>query len=115
MSCTRTLTLYFAYIYGERMVPETSETNRWVEILFSRSMTGIFFLFIALSYLFLVVFQFYGPIVLAIVLLLFSVFSGRLVARGDWVITEDRQEVILLQYSLTLEEYRRFLRTNVEK
>jgi len=111
----RNITLYFAYIYGEKMVPETSEANRWVEILFSRSMTGIFFLFIALSYLFLVVFQFYGPIVLAIVLLLFSVFSGRLVARGDWVITEDRQEVILLQYSLTLEEYRRFLRTNVEK
>ncbi|MGQ9720611.1 MAG: M48 family metallopeptidase [Candidatus Jordarchaeum sp.] len=109
------MSLYFAYIQGEKMVPESPKANRWVDILFSRSMYGIFFIFIALSYVFLIVFQNYGPLLLGIVLLLFALFSGRLAARGDWVVTKDRPEVILLQYSLTMEEYERFLKTNVKK
>ncbi|MFB0560090.1 MAG: M48 family metallopeptidase [Candidatus Lokiarchaeia archaeon] len=111
----RNMTLYFAYIQGEKMVPESPKSNRWIDILFSRSMYGIFFIFIALSYVFLIAFQNYGPLLLGIVLLLFALFSGRLAARGDWVITKDRPEVILLQYSLTMEEYERFLKTNLKK
>nr|MDO8082253.1 M56 family metallopeptidase [Candidatus Freyarchaeota archaeon] len=110
-----TMTLYFAYIHGEKMVPESPKGNRWIDVLFSRSMYGIFFIFIAISYLFIIVLQNYGPIFFGVALLLFAVFSGRLAARGDWVITKDRPEVILLQYTLTLEEYKQFLKTNVKK
>ncbi|MEM2135578.1 MAG: M56 family metallopeptidase [Candidatus Jordarchaeaceae archaeon] len=109
------MSLYFAYVQGEKMVPESPKANRWVDIFFSRSMYGVFFMFIFLSYVFLIVFQDYGPLLLGIVLLLFALFSGRLAARGDWVITEDRPEVILLQYSLTMGEYEQFLKTNAGK
>lgn len=109
------MTLYFAYVHGEKMVPESTKGNRTVDILFSRSMYGLFFVFMLLSYFFVLVFQNYGPIFFGVALLLFAIFSGRLAARGDWVITKDRPEVILLQYTLTLKEYKQFLKTNAKK
>jgi heat shock protein HtpX len=109
------MTLYFAYVYGEKMVPESSKSNRAVDVLFSRSMYGLFFIFILLSYFFVIVFGNYGPIFFGAALLVFVFVSGRLAARGDWVVTKDRPEVILLQYTLTLDEYKQFLKSNVKK
>jgi len=104
----RKTTLYLAFASGKNIFPE-KENRSLVGRIFTDSMLPLYVMLTALTFVFFLTFGIYGPIVFVILVFALSIFSGKIVARaGDWKITEDQQEIILLQYSFSPENFKNF-------
>jgi heat shock protein HtpX len=104
----RKTTLYLAFMPGEKIVPE-KERRGVLGRIFTESMLPLYVMLTALTFVFFWIFGVYGPIVFVILVFALSIFSGKIVARsGQWKITENQQEIILLQYHFSPEKFGEF-------
>jgi heat shock protein HtpX len=104
----RKTTLYLAFVPGEKMVPE-SEGRGIVGRIFTESMLPLYIALTALTFLFFWIFVEYAPLIVVSLGFVLSLFSGKLVAKsGNWKITKDRPEILLLQYYFSPEKFKGF-------
>ncbi|UCC58816.1 MAG: M48 family metalloprotease [Candidatus Bathyarchaeum sp.] len=104
----RKTTLYLAFMPGEKIVPER-ERRGLIGRIFTESMLPLYIMLTALTFVFFLIFDVYGPLVFVILMFALAIFSGKIVARsGHWKITEDQQEIILLQYHFSPEKFEGF-------
>lgn len=107
----RKTTLYFAWVKGEKLIPETmpSAQKRAVDKLFTANMLIFFIIFIGASILLFSIFGSYAPVVIIAFQFLTVLFSDKIIMRfGKWKIDSKNADVYLLQYHLPIEEYREF-------
>lgn len=107
----RKTTLYLAYVKGQQILPETapSMARREVERLLTGNMLFLYVLMIGLSILIFSFLGIYAPIAIIAFQLLFVVMSDRVIARlGDWTVDEKNPNVYLVQYQISMEEYKQF-------
>jgi len=108
----RRTTLYFAWVQREDMVLEAISQRRKniITQIFRGQMLFLFVIFITLSYLVFLIFEYFNitmllPIVLVISQFFFVLFSDKIVMKmGDWPITPDNPNVYILQYHIPPEE-----------
>ncbi len=106
----RKTTLYLAFVPGEKIVPQ-KEGRGVIGRIFTESMLALYVLLTALTFVFFLIFNVYGPLVFVILMFVLAIFSGKIVARsGHWEITENQQEIILLQYHFSPERFEDFRR-----
>lgn len=104
----RQTTLYLAFILGEKTVPE-KERRGLIGRIFTESMLPLYIMLTTLTFIFFWIFGIYGPLVFVILVFALAIFAGKIVARsGHWKITEDQQEVILVQYHFSPEKFEEF-------
>ncbi len=104
----RKTTLYLAFMPGEKIVPE-KERRGVIGRIFTESMLPLYIMLTTLTFAFFWIFGIYGPIVFVILMFALAIFAGKIVARsGHWKITEDQQEIILLQYHFSPEKFEEF-------
>jgi heat shock protein HtpX len=104
----RKTTLYFAFMPGEKMIPEKEEKNRIVR-LFADSMLSFYIALIALNIAVFWIFGSYAPLLFIVFSSALSLLSGKLIARiSNWKITKEQPEIQLLQYHLLPNEYEQF-------
>lgn len=104
----RKTTLYLAFMPGEKIVPE-KENRGIIGRIFTDSMLPLYIILTSLTFVFLVFFNFYGPLIFVALMVVFAIFSGKIVARtGSWKITKDQQEIILVQYHFSPEKFKDF-------
>jgi heat shock protein HtpX len=104
----RQTTLYLAFMPGEKIVPE-KEGRSVIGRIFTESMLPLYVMLTALTFVFFLTFDVYGPIVFVTFVFALSIFSGKIVAKsGHWTITEKQQEIILLQYHFSPEKFKEF-------
>ncbi len=104
----RKTTLYLAFMPGEKIVPE-KERRGVIGRIFTESMLPLYVMLTALTFVFFLIFGIYGPLVFVTLMFVLAIFSGKIVARsGHWNITEDQQEIILLQYYFSPEKFEDF-------
>lgn len=107
----RMTTLYFAWIKGEKIIPETmpSRHRRSTEKLFTANMILFYVIFIGASVLLFSVLGFYAPVIIIALQFLTVLFSDKIIMRfGNLKIDSKNREVYLLQYHLPTKEYREF-------
>jgi heat shock protein HtpX len=107
----RKTTLYFAWVEGEPVVLEKAPERRKNIIyrLFTESMLMFFIIFIVASILLFMFLGEYTPIALVAIQLVIVLFSDRIIAKmGNWQITQEKTNVHIFQYHLTVEEYKDF-------
>ncbi|UCE15898.1 MAG: M48 family metalloprotease [Candidatus Bathyarchaeota archaeon] len=111
----RKTTLYFAFMPGEKVVPE-SEKSGMLGRIFTESMLPFFIALMALTFLFFWIFDWYAPIILVGLSLMLALFSGKLIARiGNWKVTKDQPEIHLLQYHFSPDKYEEFRKKHAKK
>jgi len=111
----RKTTLYLAFMPGEKVVPE-SERHGMLGRIFTESMLPLYVALMALTFLFFWMFGMYAPLVFVGLVFTLSLFSGKLVAKGGhWKITEDQQEILLLQYHFSPEKFEEFRKNYAQK
>lgn len=104
----RKTTLYLAFMQGEKIVPE-KEQRGVIGRIFTESMLPLYVALTALTFFFFIIFGNYGPIVFVILTFALSIFAGKIVARiGHWTVTKDQQEIVLLQYHFSPENFKKF-------
>jgi heat shock protein HtpX len=104
----RKTTLYLAFTPGEKIFPE-KENQSILGRIFTDSMLPLYILLTTLTFAFFWVFGIYGPLVFVFLVFGLSILSGKIISKsGDWKITEDQQEIILLQYSFSPEKFKDF-------
>lgn len=103
----RKTALYFAWVEGEKVIPEKplQRSSKVIYKLFSESMLLFFVIFIVASIFFFMVFGLYAPIFLVVVQLIMVLFSDKIIIRtGEWRITKENPSVHILQYYLPVQE-----------
>jgi len=104
----RKTTLYLAFVPGEQIVPE-QEQRGLIGRIFTESMLPLYVALTTLTFALFWLFGVYGPAIFVIIVFALSIFSGKIVAiSGHWEITENRQEIILLQYHFSPEKFNAF-------
>lgn len=104
----RQTTLYLAFVPGEKIVPE-KEQKSLIGRIFTESMIPLYVMLTALTFVFFWLFGMYGPLIFVAIMFAFSIFSGKIVARsGQWTITKEQQEIILLHYHFSPEKFKDF-------
>ena len=104
----RKTTLYLAFMPGEKIVPE-KERSGVIGRIFTESMLPLYVMLTALTFVLFWIFGVYGPLVFVILVFALAISSGKIVAKGGhWKITEDQQEIILLQYHFSPEKFETF-------
>ena len=110
----RKTTLYFAWVEGAEMTSERVPTM-WKKIIskiFLGNMLFLFVLFVAINILVFMILGMYAPILIVFLQFILILLSDRIIMKmGDWVITEENPNVHLLQYHLSVEEYKELLKT----
>lgn len=107
----RKTTLYFAFMPGEKMVPENQNPNIRIR-LFSDSMLSLYLSLLAVTFFLFFILGPYAPIVFVFISFGLALLSGKLLARSaDWKITEQQPDLLLLQYKLSQEEEAKFRKT----
>ena len=108
----RQATLYFAWVEGEKIIPESPPTRRkkFSFRIFGSNMILIYILFFAVNItLFLslgIVMGIIGILTIQLVIMLFS--DQILLGTSDWKITPENPRVHILEYQLPLEEFLKF-------
>jgi heat shock protein HtpX len=103
----RKTALYFAWVEGEKVIPEKppQRSSNIIYKLFSESMLLLFVIFIVASIFFFIIFGLYAPILLVAVQLIIVLFSDKIIIRtGEWRITKENPSVHILQYYLAIKE-----------
>jgi len=109
----RKTTLYFAWVKGEKIIPETmpSTQKRAIDRIFTGGMLFSFILFIGASILLFVILGYYAPIAIIALQFVIVLASGKIVTKlGKWKVDLKNPNVHLLQYHLPIEEYNEFYR-----
>jgi len=107
----RSTTLYFAWVEGEKIIPETmpSAKKRSLDKLFRSNMIVMYVISIAISIL---IFSFLGEIAPIIIIgfqFLTVLFADRIVLRlGNWRVDSRNPYVHLFEYHLPVDQYREF-------
>ena len=111
----RKSTLYFAFMLGEKIVPE-KQTSGFHIRLFADSMLPLYVGLLALTFFFFWIFGDYAPVIFVGLTFGLSLLAGRLLAIGaDWKITEQQQEMQILQYKLSDKELEDFRSQYIKK
>lgn len=108
----RSSTIYFAWVEGEKIIPEAPPTakKRTGDQLFTSSMILVYVLFFTVN---IVLFFLFG-LYLAVILILASqflivLFSNKILAYGNkWRVTPQNPYVHILEYQLPFEEFKEF-------
>jgi heat shock protein HtpX len=101
----RKTTLYFAFMPGEKMMPQKEETNLLIRV-FADSMLTFYIVLIALNFAVFWIFGRYAPLLFIAFSTILSLLSGKLIAKiSNWKITKDQPEIHLLQYHLLPDEF----------
>ncbi len=104
----RKTTLYLAFTPNEKIFPE-KENRSILGRIFTDSMLTLYILLTTLTFAFFWIFGIYGPLVFVFLVFGLSILSGKIISKsGDWKITKDQQEIILLQYSFSPEKFKDF-------
>jgi len=109
----RKTTLYFAWVKGEKIIPETmpSTRKRAIDGIFTRNMLFFYIIFISASILLFSVLGYYAPIVIIAFQFVTVLASDRIIMKlGKWKVDSKNPNVHLLQYHLPVEEYNEFYR-----
>jgi len=109
----RKTTLYFAWVKGEKIIPETmpSTRKRAIDGIFTRNMLFFYIIFIGASILLFSVLGYYAPIVIIAFQFVTVLASDRIIMKlGKWKVDSKNPNVHLLQYHLPVEEYNEFYR-----
>ena len=107
----RKTTLYFAWVKGEKIIPETmpSMKKRSMDKLFRSNMIVMYVISIALSILVFSFLGWYATIVIIGFQLVTVLFANKIVLRlGKWRIDSKNPTVHLLQYHLPVERFAQF-------
>ncbi|RLI36828.1 heat-shock protein HtpX [Candidatus Bathyarchaeota archaeon] len=110
----RRRTIYFAWVKGGSVIPARAlhKKKRIISQIFFGNMFLLLMLFLVLSYMVFLVFQFYTPIILVSSQLVIILLADKIMARiGDWSITPENPEVYILQYHVPRERFVMFQRT----
>lgn len=105
----RKTTLYFAWVKGEKIIPETipSRPKRSLARLFTETMIPLYIILIGASIFLFMILGFFAPLVIIALQLFTVLISDRIVMRlGQWTLSPKNPTVHLLQYNLPVEEYR---------
>jgi heat shock protein HtpX len=110
----RKTTLYLAFMPGEKIVAE-KESKGLIGRIFTESMLPLYVILTTFTLVFFVIFGDYGPIVFVVLSFTLSIFSGKIVSRiGHWTITQNRQEIFLLQYHFSPDKFENFRKKYVK-
>ncbi len=107
----RKTTLYFAWVKGEKIIPEKppSMSSRSSGSIFSSSMLFLYVLLFGMNIVLFVFFGFYAVIGILAIQFGFVLFADKIFLRlGEFKITEKNREVHIMQYHLPIEEYKEF-------
>lgn len=107
----RKTTLYFAWVKGEKIIPEKppSLSSKSSGSIFSSSMMFLYVTLFAVNIVLFILFGLYAVVGILAVQLGFVLFADRIFLRlGEFKITERNREVHVLQYRLPVEEYKEF-------
>jgi heat shock protein HtpX len=111
----RKTTLYLAFMPGKKIIPE-KERRGIIGRIFTDSMLPLYIMLTTLTFAFFWIFGIYGPLVFVILMFGLAVFAGKIAGRGgNWKITKDQQEIVLLQYSFSPEKFSEFQEKYAEK
>ena len=104
----RKTTLYLAFMPGEKSTTK-KEQRSMIGRIFTESMLSLYIALMALTFALFWIFGSYGPIIFVISIFILSILSGKIVAKsGDWKISKEKQELILLQYHFSPETFESF-------
>jgi heat shock protein HtpX len=104
----RETTLYFAFVPGEKIVPQQEATG-WIVRLFTDSMLPLYLVLMVLTFLFSLTLNLYAPLLFVVISFTISFLAGKIIAySGNWKITKKQQEIQLLQYRLSPAKYQVF-------
>ena len=104
----RKTTLYLGFMPGEKITTE-KEQRSIIGRIFTESMMSLYIILMAITFLLFFIFGFLGPLIFVFILFSLSILSGKIVAKsGDWTISKDQQEIFLLQYHFSPENFEVF-------
>lgn len=104
----RKTTLYLAFMPKEKIINKR-EQRSIIGRIFTESMLSLFVLLSALTFVLFYIFGSLGPLIFVALLFSLSILAGKIVAKsGDWKITKEQQEIILLQYHFSPENFEAF-------
>ena len=109
----RKTTLYFAWVKGEKIIPETMPPThkRAVDRIFTGNMLFFYIIFIGASILLFSVIGYYAPIAIIAFQFVTVLASDKIIMKlGKWKVDPKNPNVHLLQYHLPIEEYNEFHR-----
>lgn len=104
-------TLFFAWREGERIVPEkiSGKEKKSLNRIFLETQVFLFVIFITLGLFLFFLIGPYTPIVLLAFMLIFVVYSPKIIERtSDWRITEENPTIHILEYSVPIEQQNDF-------
>lgn len=107
----RRTTLYFAWVEGEKVIPEKKPQTRHHIFyrVFSGGMLLLSILFLTLNIILFVFLGPYAPITLVGFQFIIVLLSDRIIeVFGDWRITERNPNIHFIQYELPIEDYQSF-------
>jgi heat shock protein HtpX len=104
----RKTTLFLAFMPREKIVPQ-EEKSGIIGKIFTESMLPLYIILTSVTFVLLGLFGMYGPLIFVALFFGLSMVSGKIVARsGHWTITENQQELIMLQYNFSPEKFEEF-------
>ncbi len=109
----RKTTLYFAWVEGEKIIPETmpSMKTRSIDKLFRSNMIVMYTISIALSIIIFSILGWYAPIVIIGFQLVFVLLADKIILKlGNWRVDSKNPVVELLQYHLPTDRYVEFIK-----
>jgi heat shock protein HtpX len=109
----RKTTLYFAWVEGERIIPETmpSMRKRSMDKLFRSNMIVMYVISIALSIILFSFLGWYAPVVIIGFQFFTVIFADKIILKlGNWKIDSRNPVVHLLQYHLPKDRYTEFVK-----
>ncbi len=104
-------TLYFAWMEGEKIVPEEtpSPSKKASGNIFTSSMLLIYVLFFALNIILFTFLGIYAVFAMLSIQLLMVLLSDKIYLRmGNWRITEQNPRIHILEYHIPVDEYKQF-------
>jgi heat shock protein HtpX len=107
----RKTTLYFAWVEGKDIIPETlpSVGGKATDKIFTGNMLYLYVIMIIASFFLFGLLGIYTPIAIIAFQLAAVLFADKIALRfGNWRIDPENPTVHLLQYHLPIEEYREF-------
>jgi len=105
----RRTTLYFTFLRHPKIVPVRKQSiiARMLGRIFTDSMINFYMIFLFIGFFILYIFLGpYTPIALVTIQLILVASSDRIMTRlGDWILTPENPDVVLLSYQTSREEY----------
>lgn len=104
-------TLYFAWVEGEDIIPESPPTSRkkMGDWLFGSSLLLVYVLFFGVNIILFFFIGFYAVIIILLFQLLIILFSDKIyLMRSNWQITPQNPYLHIIEYQLPLDDFKEF-------